>query len=169
MPGGFFEWHAPVRNPCPKICCLALNNSGKRRVTHQVSGPKHPAMFVTSRPARSLATADILFACPNTVEPIRNPSSRSSSVSARNTSKPRTRMNTCFGYTIHNDITSPTMRGEDTRSIIGPFSIPSATIPLRPSTSTTLAGDVPRALQVCRHLFLHGPVARHERGHPAAA
>lgn len=104
------EWHAPVRNPS-KICCLALNNSANAE--RIMSGPKHPAMFV--KPASALIGHKGQIIClpeygrthpePELAVVIGKP--------AKNIEAARA-YEYVFGYTIHNDITSPTMRGEDT-------------------------------------------------------
>ena len=104
------EWHAPVRNPS-KICCLALNNSANAE--RIMSGPKHPAMFV--KPASALIGHRGQIVClPEYGRTHPEPElaviigKRAKHVEAAHA------YDHVFGYTIHNDITSPTMRGEDT-------------------------------------------------------
>jgi 2-keto-4-pentenoate hydratase/2-oxohepta-3-ene-1,7-dioic acid hydratase in catechol pathway len=101
---------APVTRPS-KICCLALNNSAN--ADRIMSGPKHPAMF--HKPASALVghRGDI------EVRPEYgrvHPEPELAVVVGRTAKniKPETAYDHVFGYTIHNDITSPTMRGEDT-------------------------------------------------------
>jgi 2-keto-4-pentenoate hydratase/2-oxohepta-3-ene-1,7-dioic acid hydratase in catechol pathway len=103
-------WRAPVPNPS-KICCLALNNSAN--ADRIISGPRHPATFV--KPASALAGHGQAIEClpeygrvhpePELAFVVGKQASRISAAEA---------MDHVFGYTIHNDITSPTMRGEDT-------------------------------------------------------
>jgi 2-keto-4-pentenoate hydratase/2-oxohepta-3-ene-1,7-dioic acid hydratase in catechol pathway len=104
------EWQAPVRNPS-KICCLALNNSANAE--RIMSGPKHPAMFV--KPASSLIGHRGQIICiPEYGRTHPEPElavvigKRAKHVEAAHAYE------YVFGYTIHNDITSPTMRSEDT-------------------------------------------------------
>ncbi len=103
-------WHAPVRRPS-KICCLALNNSANS--DRILQGPKHPAMFI--KPASSLVGHGGSIECkPNYGRVHPEPElavvigKKAKNIAARNA------YDYVFGYTIHNDITSPTMRGEDT-------------------------------------------------------
>ncbi len=104
------ELLAPVTRPS-KICCLALNNSAN--ADRIMSGPKHPAMF--HKPASSLVghRGDIevrpeygrVHPEPELAVVI---GKLAKNVRAENA------YDYVFGYTVHNDITSPTMRGEDT-------------------------------------------------------
>jgi 2-keto-4-pentenoate hydratase/2-oxohepta-3-ene-1,7-dioic acid hydratase in catechol pathway len=104
------QWHAPVRTPS-KICCIALNNSAnKDRI---LSGPTHPAMFV--KPASALiGHLDDIVCRPHYGRTHPEPElavvigRRAKDVVAERA------YDHVFGYTIHNDITSPTMRAEDT-------------------------------------------------------
>ena len=104
------QWHPPVRKPS-KICCLALNNSANS--DRIMSGPTHPAIFVKGANAlvghgesilikehygRVHPEPELAVIIGKTAKDVR----------ATNA------MDYVFGYTIHNDITSPTMRGEDT-------------------------------------------------------
>lgn len=103
-------WHAPLRRPS-KICCLALNNSANADRIH--SGPKHPAMFI--KPASALIGHNGAIEC--RVEYGRvHPEPELAVVIGRTAKNVRAAdaYDYVFGYTIHNDITSPTMRGEDT-------------------------------------------------------
>lgn len=103
-------WQAPVRRPS-KICCIALNNSAN--ADRIMTGPKHPAMFV--KPASALVGHLEPIVCkPHYGRTHPEPElavvigKRAKDVSARDAYEH------VFGYTIHNDITSPTMRAEDT-------------------------------------------------------
>lgn len=104
------QWHPPVRRPS-KICCLALNNSANS--DRIMSGPTHPAIFVKGANAlvghgeailvkehygRVHPEPELAVIIGKTAKDVR----------AANA------MDYVFGYTVHNDITSPTMRGEDT-------------------------------------------------------
>ena len=104
------EWHAPVRNPS-KICCLALNNSANAE--RIMSGPKHPAMFV--KPASALIGHRGQIVCMPEYGRT-HPEPELAVVIGKRAKhvEPDHAYEYVFGYTIHNDITSPTMRGEDT-------------------------------------------------------
>jgi 2-keto-4-pentenoate hydratase/2-oxohepta-3-ene-1,7-dioic acid hydratase in catechol pathway len=104
------RWHAPVRRPS-KIVCIALNNSAN--ADRILSGPKHPAAFVKG------ANALIGHGEPIVIKPAYgrcHPEPELAVVIGRRASEiaPESVYEHIFGYTIHNDITSPTMRGEDT-------------------------------------------------------
>jgi 2-keto-4-pentenoate hydratase/2-oxohepta-3-ene-1,7-dioic acid hydratase in catechol pathway len=103
-------WHPPVRRPS-KICCLALNNSAN--TDRILQGPKHPAMFI--KPASALVGHLGAIECkPHYGRVHPEPElavvigKTAKNIAARNA------YDYVFGYSIHNDITSPTMRGEDT-------------------------------------------------------
>jgi 2-keto-4-pentenoate hydratase/2-oxohepta-3-ene-1,7-dioic acid hydratase in catechol pathway len=103
-------WHAPVRRPS-KICCLALNNSANS--DRILQGPKHPAMFI--KPASSLVGHGGAIECKAHYGRV-HPEPELAVVigkAAKNIAA-REAYHYVFGYTIHNDITSPTMRAEDT-------------------------------------------------------
>jgi 2-keto-4-pentenoate hydratase/2-oxohepta-3-ene-1,7-dioic acid hydratase in catechol pathway len=103
-------WHAPVRRPS-KICCLALNNSANS--DRILEGPKHPAMFI--KPASSLVGHGGAIECKPHYGRV-HPEPELAVVigkTAKNIAA-RDAYEYVFGYTIHNDITSPTMRAEDT-------------------------------------------------------
>ncbi len=103
-------WHPPVREPS-KICCLALNNTAN--ADRILQGPSHPAMF--TKPSTALIGHLGSIEClpwygrthpePELAVVIGR---RAKHVSAANA------YDYVYGYTIHNDITSPTMRTEDT-------------------------------------------------------
>jgi 2-keto-4-pentenoate hydratase/2-oxohepta-3-ene-1,7-dioic acid hydratase in catechol pathway len=104
------SWLPPIPRP-GAIVCLALNNSANRDRIHV--GPDHPATFV--KPTSSLVGHG---------QPIRlrpeygrvHPEPELAVVIGRRASAVAARdaMEHVFGYTIVNDLTSPTMRGEDT-------------------------------------------------------
>lgn len=103
-------WHPPVRRPS-KICCLALNNSANS--DRILQGPKHPAMFI--KPASSLVGHKGAIECKPHYGRV-HPEPELAVVigkTAKNIAA-RDAYEYVFGYTIHNDITSPTMRAEDT-------------------------------------------------------
>ena len=103
-------WHPPVRRPL-KICCLALNNSANAE--RIMKGPKHPAIFLKT--ASSLVGHGQPIICKPSYGRA-HPEPELAVVigkRARNV-KPEHGFEHVFGYTIMNDITSPTMRGEDT-------------------------------------------------------
>ncbi|HTW65461.1 MAG TPA: fumarylacetoacetate hydrolase family protein [Bryobacteraceae bacterium] len=103
-------WHAPVRRPS-KICCLALNNSANS--DRILQGPKHPAMFI--KPSSSLLGHRGAIECKPNYGRV-HPEPELALVigkTAKNIAA-REAYDYVFGYTIHNDITSPTMRAEDT-------------------------------------------------------
>lgn len=109
-PTAAIRWRAPVRNPS-KICCLALNNSAN--ADRILSGPKHPAMFI--KPASALAGHGEAIVCRSQYGRT-HPEPELAVVIGRR-AKDVAAADACthvFGYTIHNDITSPTMRTEDT-------------------------------------------------------
>jgi 2-keto-4-pentenoate hydratase/2-oxohepta-3-ene-1,7-dioic acid hydratase in catechol pathway len=103
-------WYAPVRRPS-KICCLALNNSANS--DRILQGPKHPAMFI--KPASSLVGHGGDIECKPHYGRV-HPEPELAVVIGKTAKN----IAACdaydyvFGYTIHNDITSPTMRSEDT-------------------------------------------------------
>ena len=104
------RWHAPVRRPS-KIVCLALNNSAN--ADRIIKGPKHPASFIKG------ANALVGHGEPIVVKPIFgrcHPEPELALVIGKHTKEVRAEdaYAHVFGYTIHNDITSPTMRDEDT-------------------------------------------------------
>jgi 2-keto-4-pentenoate hydratase/2-oxohepta-3-ene-1,7-dioic acid hydratase in catechol pathway len=103
-------WRAPVRRPS-KICCLALNNSANSE--RIIQGPKHPAMFM--KPASALLGHGGAIECrPEYGRTHPEPElALIIGTTAKNIAA-HAAYDYVFGYTIHNDITSPTMRGEDT-------------------------------------------------------
>ncbi len=104
------QWYAPVRRPS-KICCLALNNSANSE--RIMSGPSHPAVFVKAANALvGHGEAIVVKEHYGRVHP--EPELAVIIGKVAKDVKARNAMDHVFGYTIHNDITSPTMRGEDT-------------------------------------------------------
>jgi len=102
--------HAPVRRPS-KICCLALNNSANS--DRILQGPKHPAMFL--KPASALighGQAIEVRADDGRV----HPEPELAVIIGRQGKHIRAEdaYDYVFGYTVHNDVTGATMRGEDT-------------------------------------------------------
>jgi len=103
-------WHPPVRRPS-KICCIALNNSANSE--RIIAGPRHPAAFV--KPSSALVGHGGAVECRADYGRV-HPEPELAVVigrAARDVSAADA-LDHVFGYTIHNDITSPTMRGEDT-------------------------------------------------------
>jgi 2-keto-4-pentenoate hydratase/2-oxohepta-3-ene-1,7-dioic acid hydratase in catechol pathway len=104
------HWLAPVRRP-GKIMCVALNNSANK--TRIIKGPDHPAMFI--KPASSLighGQPIQLRAAYGRVHP--EPELAVVIGKPGRDVAPEHALEHVFGYTIINDLTSPTMRGDDT-------------------------------------------------------
>lgn len=104
------QWHPPVPKPS-KICCLALNNSANSE--RIMTGPSHPAVFVKAANAlvghgQSIVVKEHYGRVHPEPELAIVIGRRAKDIAAKSA------MDHVFGYTIHNDITSPTMRGEDT-------------------------------------------------------
>ncbi len=104
------RWHPPVRRPS-KLVCLALNNSAN--ADRILSGPKHPASFIKGANALTGHGEPILIKraygrCHPEPELAVVIGRRAKEIRAEEAER------YVFGYTIHNDITSPTMRGQDT-------------------------------------------------------
>lgn len=103
-------WRPPVLRPS-KLCCVAFNNTANSgRI---MRGPKHPALF-TKPASASIGHLAAIECRPEYGRVHPEPElavvigRRAKGVSARDA------YDYVFGYTIHNDITSPTMRDEDT-------------------------------------------------------
>ena len=107
---GQVTWLPPVRRPS-KICCLALNNSANS--DRILKGPKHPAMF--TKPASALVGHGGAIECKPQYGRT-HPEPELAVVIGKTAKSIRAAdaFDYVLGYTIHNDITSPTMRGEDT-------------------------------------------------------
>lgn len=103
-------WHPPVRRPS-KICCLALNNSANS--DRILQGPNHPAMFI--KPSSALVGHGGAIECKPHFGRVHPEPELALVIGkiAKNIAA-RDAYDCVFGYTIHNDITSPTMRAEDT-------------------------------------------------------
>jgi len=102
--------HAPVLRPS-KICCLALNNSANSERILQ--GPRHPAMFL--KPASALighGQAIEVRASYGRVHP--EPELAVIIAKEGRNVRAKDAYEYVFGYTVHNDITGASMRGEDT-------------------------------------------------------
>jgi 2-keto-4-pentenoate hydratase/2-oxohepta-3-ene-1,7-dioic acid hydratase in catechol pathway len=107
---GQFTWNAPIDRPS-KICCLALNNaSNPGRI---LQGPAHPAVFI--KPSSALLGHDGAIECqPHYGRTHPEPELAVIIGKTARKIKAQRAYEHVFGYTIHNDITSPKMRGEDT-------------------------------------------------------
>ncbi|MCO5091666.1 fumarylacetoacetate hydrolase family protein [Bosea sp. (in: a-proteobacteria)] len=104
------QWHPPVRKPS-KICCLALNNSAN--ADRIMSGPSHPAVFVKAANALiGHGEAIVVKKHYGRVHP--EPELAVIIGKMAKDITPAEALDHVFGYTVHNDITSPTMRREDT-------------------------------------------------------
>ena len=110
FPLGKIRWLPPVPRPS-KIVCLALNNSAN--ADRILKGPKHPASFIKAANALTGHNEPIVIR-PDYGRVHPEPElavvlgRRAKDIAAADA------YGHVFGYTIHNDITSPTMRGEDT-------------------------------------------------------
>ena len=104
------QFLAPVTRPS-KICCIALNNSAN--TDRILSGPKHPAMFVKG--ANSLAGHLAHIHCKPAYGRV-HPEPELAAVIGKVAKDVSVgdAYDFVFGYTVHNDVTSPTMRAEDT-------------------------------------------------------
>ena len=103
-------WHPPVRRPL-KVCCLALNNSAN--ADRIMKGPKTPAIFLKT--ASSLVGHGQPIVCKPSYGRAHPEPELAVVIGKRAKNvKPEDGFAHVFGYTIMNDITSPTMRGEDT-------------------------------------------------------
>jgi len=104
------QFLAPVTKPS-KICCVALNNSANSE--RILSGPKHPAVFLKA--ANSLIGHRDQIRCRPFYGHV-HPEPELAVVIGRQAKDVALEdaYDYVFGYTVHNDITSPTMRAEDT-------------------------------------------------------
>jgi 2-keto-4-pentenoate hydratase/2-oxohepta-3-ene-1,7-dioic acid hydratase in catechol pathway len=103
-------WRAPVLRPS-KLCCIAFNNTANSgRI---MAGPKHPALF--TKPASALIGHLAAIECRPEYGRV-HPEPELAVVIGRRAKAIRAQdaYDYVFGYTIHNDITSPTMRDQDT-------------------------------------------------------
>jgi 2-keto-4-pentenoate hydratase/2-oxohepta-3-ene-1,7-dioic acid hydratase in catechol pathway len=103
-------WRAPVLRPS-KLCCVAFNNTANS--SRIMQGPGHPALF--TKPASALIGHMAAIECRPEYGRV-HPEPELAVVIGRRAKRIRAReaYDYVFGYTIHNDITSPTMRDEDT-------------------------------------------------------
>lgn len=110
IPADQVTWQPPVRRPS-KICCLALNNSAN--ADRIMSGPKHPAIFIKA--ANALIGHNEPIAVKEKFGRV-HPEPEMAVVIGKTAKdvKAEEAYDYVFGYTIHNDITAPNMRGEDT-------------------------------------------------------
>jgi 2-keto-4-pentenoate hydratase/2-oxohepta-3-ene-1,7-dioic acid hydratase in catechol pathway len=103
-------WRAPVLRPS-KLCCIAFNNTANSgRI---MAGPKHPALF--TKPASALIGHLSAIECRPEFGRV-HPEPELAVIIGRKAKhvSAEDAYEYVFGYTIHNDITSPTMREQDT-------------------------------------------------------
>jgi 2-keto-4-pentenoate hydratase/2-oxohepta-3-ene-1,7-dioic acid hydratase in catechol pathway len=104
------EWLPPVPRP-GKVVCVALNNSANAE--RIISGPGHPAAF--TKPASSLLGHGRPIRLRRSYGRVHPEPELAVVVGAGGSSiSPEAALGHVFGYTIINDLTSPTMRAEDT-------------------------------------------------------
>jgi 2-keto-4-pentenoate hydratase/2-oxohepta-3-ene-1,7-dioic acid hydratase in catechol pathway len=107
---GSVQFLAPVTRPS-KICCLALNNSANQ--DRIMSGPKHPAMFIKA--ANTLTGHGSHIICKPEYGRVHPEPELAVVIGQLAKDVPAGKaFDHVFGYTVHNDVTSPTMRTEDT-------------------------------------------------------
>jgi 2-keto-4-pentenoate hydratase/2-oxohepta-3-ene-1,7-dioic acid hydratase in catechol pathway len=109
-PADAVTWRAPVLRPS-KIVCIAFNNASN--ADRIMRGPKHPALF--TKPASALIGHWGAIECRPEYGRC-HPEPELAFVIGKTAKNVRAEdaYDYVFGYTIHNDITSPDMRGEDT-------------------------------------------------------
>jgi len=103
-------WRTPVLRPS-KLCCIAFNNTANSgRI---LKGPKHPALF--TKPASALIGHLAAIECRTEYGRV-HPEPELAVVIGRRAKRisAQEAYDHVFGYTIHNDVTSPTMRDQDT-------------------------------------------------------
>lgn len=104
------DWRPPVPRP-GKVVCIALNNSANAE--RIMSGPDHPATF--TKPASSLIGHGQAIRIRPQYGRVHPEPELAVVIGRAATDITRAQaMEHVFGYTIMNDLTSPTMRGEDT-------------------------------------------------------
>lgn len=104
------EWLPPVISP-GKVLCVALNNSANP--ARIMSGPDTPAMFV--KPSSSLTGHEQPIRLGPTYGRVHPEPELAVIIGTTGSDIPaESALDHVFGYTIFNDITSPTMRVEDT-------------------------------------------------------
>jgi 2-keto-4-pentenoate hydratase/2-oxohepta-3-ene-1,7-dioic acid hydratase in catechol pathway len=107
---GGLTWLPPVPRP-GKVICVALNNSAN--VDRIMSGPKHPATFI--KPTTSLVGHGQPVRLKQDYGRVHPEPELAVVIGAGGADIPvAAALGHVFGYTIINDLTSPTMRGDDT-------------------------------------------------------
>jgi 2-keto-4-pentenoate hydratase/2-oxohepta-3-ene-1,7-dioic acid hydratase in catechol pathway len=110
VPVGDLSWLPPVPRP-GKVICVALNNSAN--VDRIMSGPSHPATF--NKPSTSLLGHGQPIRLKKAFGRVHPEPELAVVIGAGGADIPRpAAMDHVFGYTIINDLTSPTMRAQDT-------------------------------------------------------
>ena len=110
VPVGELSWLPPVPRP-GKVICVALNNSAN--VDRIMSGPGKPATF--NKPATSLLGHGQPIRLKQAFGRVHPEPELAVVIGAGGADIPRSAaMDHVFGYTIINDLTSPTMRAQDT-------------------------------------------------------
>jgi len=110
VPASTLDWLPPVPRP-GKIICVALNNSAN--VDRIMSGPDHPATF--NKPATSLLGHQRPIRLRKEFGRVHPEPELAVVIGAAGVGISReAAMGHVFGYTIINDLTSPTMRAQDT-------------------------------------------------------
>jgi 2-keto-4-pentenoate hydratase/2-oxohepta-3-ene-1,7-dioic acid hydratase in catechol pathway len=110
VPVGTLTWLPPVPRP-GKVICVALNNSAN--ADRIMSGPSHPATF--NKPATSLLGHNQPIRLKKQFGRVHPEPELAVVVGTGGSDIDRDdAMSHVFGYTIINDLTSPTMRAQDT-------------------------------------------------------
>jgi 2-keto-4-pentenoate hydratase/2-oxohepta-3-ene-1,7-dioic acid hydratase in catechol pathway len=110
VPVGELTWLPPVPRP-GKVICVALNNSAN--VDRIMSGPDHPATF--NKPSTSLLGHGQPIRLKQAFGRVHPEPELAVVIGAAGADIPLSAaMGHVFGYTIINDLTSPTMRTQDT-------------------------------------------------------
>jgi 2-keto-4-pentenoate hydratase/2-oxohepta-3-ene-1,7-dioic acid hydratase in catechol pathway len=110
VPVGSLNWLPPVPRP-GKVICVALNN--RANAERIMSGPSRPATFL--KPATSLLGHNQPIRLKKEFGRVHPEPELAVVIGAGGTDISRDdAMSHVFGYTIINDLTSPTMRAEDT-------------------------------------------------------
>ena len=110
VPVGTLTWLPPVPRP-GKVICVALNNSAN--ADRIMSGPSHPATF--NKPATSLLGHNQPIRLKKKFGRVHPEPELAVVVGTGGSDIDRDdAMSHVFGYTIINDLTSPTMRAQDT-------------------------------------------------------
>jgi 2-keto-4-pentenoate hydratase/2-oxohepta-3-ene-1,7-dioic acid hydratase in catechol pathway len=110
VPAGELDWLPPIPRP-GKVICVALNNSAN--VDRIMSGPDKPATF--NKPATSLLGHRQPIRLKKEYGRVHPEPELAVVIGSGGTDIRRAAaMGHVFGYTIINDLTSPTMRAEDT-------------------------------------------------------